>query len=137
MKNQWSWRLLSELESNDTNIQVSKVIWKVDENWNSFYPLFTTPTTVVFMSDDKKTFETCKATADWQGNMTLTKRWLSDDEYETEVELFKLDRLPWTYMFATMWAWDLNRWLWKNILIMDETSYQWITPEQNTAYFTY
>lgn len=124
MRNQRSWRLLTEIEPNDSNIQVSKVIWKVDENWDSFYPYFDWETTVVFMSDDKKTFETCKATADWLWGMTLTKRWLSDDVSETEVAAFKKDWLPWTYMFATMWAWDLislnedNTWKW------DQT-YQW------------
>ena len=107
MRNQRSWRLLTEIEPNDTNIQVSKVIWKVDENWQPFYPLFTEETTVVIMSDDKKTFETCKATADGTGNMVLTKRWLSDDPTATEVGIFKKDWLPWTYMFATMWSWDL------------------------------
>lgn len=208
MKNQRSWRILSEIESNDSTLKVSKVIWKVDSNWNSFYPTFSTPTTVVLMSDDKKTFETCKATADWLGNMTLTKRWLSDDETETEVANFKLDWLPWTYMFATMWAWDLvslndnqiwtwdQTWnwdqsfvwdititwdvnmtwdmsaqiawdvnisstgwnltfqdkdvwpvtlsqmihpsgSWTEVLVMDEASYQWLTPTVNTVYFTY
>lgn len=118
MRNQRSWRLLTEIEPNDSNIQVSKVIWKVDSNWQPFYPLFIEETTVVLMSDDKKTFETCKATADWTGNMTLTKRWLSDDKSETVVASFKRDWLPWTYMFATMWAWDLpalnddNVWTW-------------------------
>ena len=124
MRNQRSWRLLTEIEPNDSNIQVSKVIWKVDPNWDSFYPLFTTPTTVVIMSDDKRIFETCKATADWAGNMVLTKRWLSDDATETEVATFKKDWLPWSYMFATMWAADAtsvnddNTWVW------DQT-FQW------------
>lgn len=121
MKNQRSWRLLSEMQSTDTEILVSKVIWKKDEDWNSFYPLFDEPTTVVFMSEDRKTFETCKATADWQWNMILTKRWLSDDKSGEEIESFKLERLPWTYMFATMWASDLpslnewNTWTWNQV----------------------
>ena len=124
MRNQRSWRLLTEIEPNDSNIKVSKVIWKVDSNGNSFYPLFTQETTVVIMSDDKKTFETCKATADGNWNMTLTKRWLADDTSETQVAIFKKDWLPWSYMFATMWASDLtslnedNTWRW------DQT-YEW------------
>lgn len=125
MRNQRSWRLLTEIEPNDSSIQVSKVIWKVDTNWQPFYPLFTTPTTVVFMSDDKKIFETCKATADWLWNMTLTKRWLSDDATETEVNIFKKDWLPWTYMFTTMWAADAtsvnddNIWVWNQTFVWD------------------
>lgn len=124
MRNQRSWRLLTEIEPNDSNIQVSKVIWKVDENWQPFYPLFVEETTVVIMSDDKKTFETCKATADGNWNMTLTKRWLSDDPSETEVEIFKKDWLPWTYMFATMWASDLTSLNENNIWRWNQT-YQW------------
>lgn len=124
MRNQRSWRLLTEIEPNDSNIQVSKVIWKVDENWQPFYPLFVEETTVVIMSDDKKTFETCKATADGTGNMTLTKRWLSDDPSETEVWIFKKDWLPWTYMFATMWASDLTSLNENNIWRWNQT-YQW------------
>lgn len=124
MRNQRSWRLLTEIEPNDSNIQVSKVIWKVDSNWQPFYPLFIEETTVVIMSDDKKTFETCKATADGTGNMTLTKRWLSDDPSETEVWIFKKDWLPWTYMFATMWASDLTSLNENNIWRWNQT-YQW------------
>ena len=124
MRNQRSWRLLTEIEPNDSNIQVSKVIWKVDENWQPFYPLFIEETTVVIMSDDKKTFETCKATADGNWNMTLTKRWLSDDPSETEVEIFKKDWLPWTYMFATMWASDLTSLNENNIWRWNQT-YKW------------
>lgn len=136
MRNQRSWRLLTEIEPNDSNIQVSKVIWKVDSNWQPFYPLFIEETTVVLMSDDKRIFETCKATADWTGNMTLTKRWLSDDKSETVVASFKRDWLPWTYMFATMWAWDLpalndsNNWTWDQTFTWDvdiswDTSISW------------
>ena len=124
MRNQRSWRLLTEIEPNDSNIQVSKVIWKVDENWQPFYPIFSGESTVVLMSDDKKTFETCKATADGTGNMVLTKRWLSDDVSETEVASFKRDWLPWTYMFATMWAGDLISLNEDNIWKWDQT-YQW------------
>lgn len=124
MRNQRSWRLLTEIEPNDSNIQVSKVIWKVDTTWQPFYPIFTKPTTVVIMSDDKKTFETCKATADGTGNMVLTKRWLSDDATETEVNIFKKDWLPWTYMFATMWAADATSVNDDNIWVWDQT-FEW------------
>ena len=119
MKNQRSWRLMSELKPADTTVRVSKVIGKKDEDGNTFFPTIEYPTTVVLMSEDKKTFETCKATADGQGNLTFTKRWLSDDKEIREVESFKLSWLPWTYMFMTMWAGDLvattepNTWTWK------------------------
>ena len=125
MRNQRSWRLLTEIEPNTTNIKVSKVIWKTNSSGQSFYPLFTIETTVVLMSDDKKTFETCKATADGNWNMVLTKRWLSDDKSETQINRFKRDWLPWTYMFATMAAWDLpalwdaNTWTWDQTFVWD------------------
>lgn len=105
MRNQWSWRTKSRLKAIDNTVKISQVIGKKDNFWQPFYPSFTN-TTVVLVSEDKKTFETTKATADWLWNITFLKRWLADDWTDTEVSAFKRAWMPWTLMYVTFGSED-------------------------------
>lgn len=105
MRNQWSWRTKSRLKAIDNTVKISQVIGKKDDFWQPFYPSFTN-TTVVLVSEDKKTFETTKATADWLWNITFLKRWLADDWTDTEVSAFKRAWMPWTLMYVTFGSED-------------------------------
>lgn len=107
MRNQWSFRTKSRLKVIDNSVKVSQVIGKKDSNWQPFYPSFTN-TTVVLVSEDKRTYETTKATADWLGNITFLKRWLADDWTDTEVAKFKKAWMPWTLMYVTIASEDIE-----------------------------
>ena len=127
MKNQRSFRTKSRLKIVDNSAKVSKVIWKKDANWLEFYPSFTNQT-VVLMTEDRKVYETTKATADGNWNITFLKRWLADDGTDTEVAAFKRAWMPWTYMFMTVWAEDME---WKQDNLIAWTNIQ-IAPDWKT-----
>lgn len=107
MRNQRSWRTKSRLKAIDNSVKISQVIGKKDSNWQPFYPSFTN-TTVVLVSEDKRTYETTKATADWAGNLTFLKRWLADDWTDVEVAKFKRAWMPWTLMYITFASEDYD-----------------------------
>ena len=107
MRNQRSWRTKSRLKAIDNSVKISQVIGKKDSSWQPFYPSFTN-TTVVLVSEDKRTYETTKATADWAGNLTFLKRWLADDWTDVEVAKFKRAWMPWTLMYITIASEDYD-----------------------------
>lgn len=108
MRNQWSFRTKSRLKVVDNAVKISQVIGKKDSNWDPFYPTFTN-TTVVLVSEDKRVYETTKATADWLGNLTFLKRWLADDWTDVEVTKFKKAWMPWTLMYVTFASEDYDK----------------------------
>lgn len=108
MRNQWSFRTKSRLKVVDNSVKISQVIGKKNSNWQPFYPTFTN-TTVVLVSEDKRVYETTKATADGNGNLTFLKRWLSDDGTDTEVASFKKAWMPWTLAFVTIASEDYDK----------------------------
>ena len=108
MRNQWSFRTKSRLKVVDNSVKISQVIGKKNSSWQPFYPSFTN-TTVVLVSEDKRTYETTKATADGNGNLTFLKRWLSDDGTDTEVASFKKAWMPWTLAFVTIASEDYDK----------------------------
>lgn len=108
MRNQWSFRTKSRLKAIDNSVKISQVIGKKNSSGNPFYPSFTN-TTVVLVSEDKRVYETTKATADGNGNLTFLKRWLSDDGTDTEVASFKKAWMPWTLAFVTIASEDYDK----------------------------
>lgn len=108
MRNQWSFRTKSRLKAIDNSVKISQVIGKKNSSGNPFYPSFTN-TTVVLVSEDKRVYETTKATADGNGNLTFLKRWLSDDGTDTEVVSFKKAWMPWTLAFVTIASEDYDK----------------------------
>ena len=104
MRNQTSFRLTTTLLPTDTTAKTTTVINKLDASGNKFYPTFTEET-VVLTNDDRTVMETTRATCNnWV--LTFVKRWLSDDNSETQVANRKLTRNPWSLCFITAWAWD-------------------------------
>lgn len=114
MQNQWSFRTKSRLKAIDTTVKVSQVIGKKNSSWNPFYPSFTDET-VVLVTEDKRTYETTKASADGNWNLTFSLRWLADDGSTTEVAKFKRAWMPWTLMFVTLWS-DTLEWKQDNLI---------------------
>lgn len=104
MRNQTSFRLTTTLLPTDLTAKTTTVINKVDAGGNKFYPTFTEET-VVITNDDRTVMETTRATCNnWV--LTFVKRWLSDDNSETQVANRKLTWNPWSLCFITAWAWD-------------------------------
>ena len=114
MQNQWSFRTKSRLKAIDNSVKVSQVIGKKNSSWNPFYPSFTDET-VVLVTEDKRTYETTKASADGNWNLTFSLRWLADDGSTTEVAKFKRAWMPWTLMFVTLWS-DTLEWKQDNLI---------------------
>ena len=104
MRNQTSFRLTTTLLPTDTTAKTTTVINKLDASGNKFYPTFTEET-VVLTNDDRTVMETTRATCN-NGVLTFVKRWLSDDNSETQVANRKLTWNPWSLCFITAWAWD-------------------------------
>ena len=128
MRNQTSFRLTTTLLPSDTTAKTTTVINKLDAGGNKFYPTFTEET-VVLTNDDRTIMETTRAICtDW--NITFVKRWLSDDNSETEIANRKLTWNPWSIAFITAWASDLIdidddiTWTWKQTYTDDMVS-QW------------
>ncbi len=104
MRNQTSFRLTTTLLPTDMTAKTTTVINKVDSNGEKFYPSFTEET-VVLTNDDRTVMETTRAICtDWV--LTFIKRWLSDDNSETQVANRKLTWNPWSLAFITAGAGD-------------------------------